>query len=137
MAWEVRLTDALKDWFENELSDEEQDAITAAGHVLADRGPSLGRPLVDNVHQSRHKNMKELIPPSGNIRILFAFDPERKAILLIGGDKTGEWNKWYGRNVPLADALYDQHLADIEKKRKGATDVQDSQVRRSHRRNRR
>ncbi len=54
--------------------------------------------------------MKELIPPAENIRILFAFDPRRSAILLVGGDKTGEWNRWYKRMIPVADRLYDEHL---------------------------
>jgi len=54
--------------------------------------------------------MKELIPPAENIRILFAFDPRRSAILLVGGDKTGEWNRWYKRMIPVADQLYEEHL---------------------------
>lgn len=82
--------------------------------VLEERGPALGRPLVDNVHQSQHPNMKELRPLGGNIRILFAFDPRRSAILLVGGDKTGHWNEWYAEQVPVADALYDEHLQEIE-----------------------
>lgn len=79
--------------------------------------------------------MKELIPPSSNIRILFAFDPQRKAILLIGGDKSGEWNKWYDRMVPVADALFDSHLEEIANE--GAQNAKNSQVPRSQRRNRR
>jgi hypothetical protein len=58
--------------------------------------------------------MKELRPTS-TIRILFAFDPRRVAILLIGGDKGGSWNRWYGEKVPVADQLYDDHLAEIER----------------------
>jgi hypothetical protein len=57
--------------------------------------------------------MKELRPRGGNIRILFAFDPLRTAILLIGGDKTGAWNEWYARMIPVADDLYDEHLAEL------------------------
>jgi len=71
--------------------------------------------LVDTIKQSRHANMKELIVPRGNIRILFAFDPRRMAILLIGGDKTDEWDKWYDRMVPVADDRYDEHLAALER----------------------
>lgn len=57
--------------------------------------------------------MKELIPPAGNIRILFAFDPRRVAILLIGGDKTGRWREWYDETIPVADRLYDEHLRTL------------------------
>lgn len=61
--------------------------------------------------------MKELRPPRGNLRVLFAFDPTRTAILLIGGDKTGQWQEWYVRMIPEADRLYDEHLAEIERER--------------------
>jgi len=91
--------------------------------VLAQRGPALGRPLVETIKQSRHANMKELIPPASDIRVLFAFDPRRTAILLIGGDKTGEWTAWYDRMVPAADDRCDEHLQEIE--REGAPHAQD------------
>ena len=87
MAWEVEYTDEFGAWWEG-LTDGEQEAITAAVAFLEERGPGLGRPLVDTVQGSRHPNMKELRPPAGNLRILFAFDPRRTAILLIGGDKS-------------------------------------------------
>jgi hypothetical protein len=75
--------------------------------------PALGRPLVDRIKASRHHNMKELRSTGGNVRILFAFDPERKAILLIGGDKTGQWKGWYSKSIPIADDLYDEHLENL------------------------
>ncbi len=62
--------------------------------------------------------MKELRPLGGDIRILFAFDPRRTAILLIGGDKTGKWNEWYAEIVPVADQLYDEHLAELVREEK-------------------
>jgi Phage derived protein Gp49-like (DUF891) len=65
-------------------------------------------PFVDNVKMSRHPNMKERRPLGGNIRILFAFDPRRTAILLIGGNKTNRWDRWYDETVPIADRLYDE-----------------------------
>jgi len=99
-------------------SKEEQDAITAVVEILEDRGPGLRRPLVGSIEQSRHANMKELIAPAGNIRVMFAFDPRRKAILLIGRDKTGRWQAWYDEMVPVADDLYDEHLASLERERK-------------------
>jgi hypothetical protein len=76
-------------------------------------GPTMGRPLVDTIKASRHPNMKELRPLASNIRILFAFDPRRMAILLLGGDKTNRWNAWYERMIPVADRLYDDHLVQL------------------------
>ena len=111
MAWEVEYTDQFEAWWET-LSEDDQDQIAAAVRILRDRGPSLGRPLADRISQSRHQNMKELRTTT-TIRILFAFDPRRTAILLIGGDKRGTWNHWYDEYVPLADQLYDDHLAEI------------------------
>lgn len=75
----------------------------------------LGRPLVDTIASSRHANMKELRPLATDIRILFAFDPRRMAILLLGGDKSGQWERWYKVNVPIADALYDEHIEALRK----------------------
>ena len=68
---------------------------------------------------SRHQNMKELrIQHAGRpYRVLFAFDPKRCAILLTGGDKTGK-DRWYEEFVPIADRLYDEHLAALEKEKK-------------------
>lgn len=114
MKWDVEFTDEFGTWW-GSLSDGEQEAIDATVEVLQERGPSLGRPLVDTVYGSRHQNMKELRPPAGNIRILFAFDPSRTAILLIGGDKTNQWNHWYDQMIPVADQLYDEHLVIIKK----------------------
>ena len=111
MSWEVEYTDEFERWWD-ELSEDEQEAIDAAIELLEEHGPGLGRPLVDTIKQSRHQNMKEL-RVAGTIRILFAFDPRRVAILLTGGDKRGDWNRWYDEFVPMADALYDDHLAEI------------------------
>jgi hypothetical protein len=58
--------------------------------------------------------MKELRPPTGHLRILFAFDPRRAAILLIEGDKRHRWSDWYRITVPIADQLYDEHLATLQ-----------------------
>jgi hypothetical protein len=95
--------------------------VIAAVELLGEHGPQLGRPLVDAVVGSRHKNMKELRPGSSGrseLRILFTFDPRRKAILLVAGDKAGNWNKWYRTNIPIADDRFDDHL----KKLKGRAD---------------
>ena len=98
------------------------DQVLAALRILRDEGPGLGRPLVDTITASRHKNMKELRPGSAGsseIRILFAFDPKRQAIMLLAGDKSGQWEKWYRKNIPAADALYDKHVEDLARKESG------------------
>ncbi|WP_460889622.1 type II toxin-antitoxin system RelE/ParE family toxin [Promicromonospora xylanilytica] len=100
------------------LEEESFVQVRAAINVLRDRGPQLGRPLVDSVTGSRHKNMKELRPGSAGrseLRVLFAFDPARSAILLVGGDKAGRWQDWYRSAIPLADDRYDSHLEALKK----------------------
>lgn len=115
--WEVEYTDEFAEWWIT-LTEKQQDAIAAAVEVLEERGPGLGRQLVDTIHGSRHANMKELRPPGGSIRIFFAFDPVSCAILLIGGDKTNHWKKFYDELIPLADRLYDEHLHTLEREGK-------------------
>ena len=99
------------------LEQADAEALLAAVRVLRIEGPALGRPLVDTVVASRHANMKELRPGSTGrteIRVLFAFDAERTAILLVGGDKSGDWVGWYKRNIPVADARFDEHQAALK-----------------------
>lgn len=95
------------------LGDEDAHRIAASLDRLAERGPTLGRPFVDSVKGSRHHNMKELRSVGGQLRALFAFDPRRHAIVLLGGDKSGDWQGWYTRHIPLADKLYDKHLRSL------------------------
>ena len=109
--WDVELTDQFEAWW-NKLAIEDQQGIDAAVRVLEERGPGLGRPLVDTVEGSRHANMKEL--RVGTIRVLFAFDPRRAAILLLGGDKRDRWQEFYAQMIPLADQLVDEHLKELE-----------------------
>jgi hypothetical protein len=109
--WDVEFTDQFEAWWDT-LSAEEQQAIDAAVRVLERRGPALGRPLVETVESSHHANMKEL--RVGTIRVLFAFDAKRTAILLIGGDKRGRWQQFYPQTIRLADKLFDEHLANLE-----------------------
>lgn len=101
------------------LDDDSRHQVVAAIELLQDLGPGLGRPLVDTVTASRHKNMKELRPGSSarsELRVLFAFDPRRRAILLIAGDKAGNWKSWYRKNIPVADDLFDEHLDALKGK---------------------
>ena len=115
--WEVDV-ELIEDWLKA-VDDDTYDQIGAAIEVLAEHGPGLGRPLVDSIVGSRHKNMKELRPGSSGrseLRILFAFDPRRRAILLLAGDKQGAWAKWYRKNLSVADDRYDEHLENLRKK---------------------
>jgi hypothetical protein len=112
MGWGVEYTDEFERWW-LDLTEDEQDGIIAAVAHLERLGPGLGRPLADTIRASRHPNMKELRPPVGSIRILFAFDPRRMAILLIGGNKTHRWTAWYDEMIPIADRLYDEHLEEL------------------------
>lgn len=114
MQWDVEITDQFADWFST-LSAREQEAIRTAVAFLEERGPGLGRPFVDTISGSRHPNMKELRPKPGNLRVFFAFDPRRTAIILCGGDKTDRWQAFYAAMVPYADDLYDAYLSEIEK----------------------
>jgi hypothetical protein len=114
MIWDIEYTDEFEEWWFS-LSERDQNRIRASIAVLEQLGPGLGRPLVDTIHRSHHANMKELRPPGSNIRILFAFDPRRIAILLIGGDKTNQWEVWYRAMIPVADQLYDDHLATLRR----------------------
>ena len=109
--WEVEFHPDCETWA-NDLSQPDKEALLAAIRILRGEGPTLGRPLVDTIVGSRHPNMKELRPGStgrSEIRVLFAFDAERQAILLIGGDKSEDWKGWYERNIPIADESFDEH----------------------------
>lgn len=113
--WEVEFHPACEAWADA-LDQTDAEALLAAIRVLRDVGPSLGRPLVDRVVTSRHQNMKELRPGStgrSEIRVLFAFDRIRRAILLVGGDKSDDWGGWYEINVPVADDRFEAHQAAL------------------------
>jgi hypothetical protein len=86
--------------------------------VLERNGPAEGRPLVDTITASRIANMKDLRPPSAGhseIRILLVFDPWRSVILLVAGDRSGQWEKCYRTAIPRAEQLYDDYLAERRK----------------------
>jgi hypothetical protein len=111
--WEVEVTDQFLEWWDA-LSADQQETAAARVDLLAERGPELGRPVVDRIHSSRHHNMKELRAAKGGaLRVLFMFDPRRQVILLLGGDKSGEWSAWYEWAVPMADDLYDVYLQEL------------------------
>lgn len=114
--WEVEVTDEFAEWWHN-LTSDQQESVTDRVDLLAQRGPDLGRPVVDRIRASRHHNMKELrAAKDGALRVLFMFDPRRQAILLLGGDKSGAWNDWYEWAIPAADDLYDDYLDELRQK---------------------
>ncbi|MDF5977534.1 type II toxin-antitoxin system RelE/ParE family toxin [Pseudomonas aeruginosa] len=113
VAWDIEYTDEFGDWW-GSLSEDEQESLAVTVRLLEERGAILGAPP-----QQRH----QWLPPwpyeratdstrRATFRTLYAFDPRRSAILLIGGDKTGD-DRWYELNVPIADRLYDEHLHQL------------------------
>jgi hypothetical protein len=114
MACEVEFTDEFGEWW-NGLTAEEQESIAVSVGLLERHGVALKYPHCSGVSQSKHSHMRELrIQHAGRpYRVLYAFDPRRIAMVLIGGDKTGD-DRWYERFVPLADAIYDRHLKELE-----------------------
>ena len=115
MAWDLYLNSQVDQWLDDLAeSDRESYVQVIAGiEVLAEIGPSLGRPLVDRIKGSKLHGMKELRPGSAGrteIRLLFVFDPWRSAILLVGGDKPGNWTNWYRAAIPIAERMYEEYL---------------------------
>lgn len=116
--WEVEYR-YIRDWLDK------QDAETvahvfAALELLQEQGPNLGRPLADIVQGAPLKNLKELRPASpgkSEVRILFAFDQRRQAVMLLAGDKAKgksrqlKWTNWYKQAIPQAMRVYREHLA--------------------------
>jgi len=115
MSWEVEYTDEFGGWW-NGLSEAEQEDISATAEILMERGPDLPFPHSSGVVGSKHAHMRELRVQSGGkpLRIFYAFDPRRTAILLIGGDKTGD-KRFYKKMIPVADRLYDQYIEELRK----------------------
>lgn len=118
--WEILMTDEVEQFLDT-LYESDRDThklVNQAILVLERNGPAEGRPLVDTISGSSIPNMKELRPGSvgkSEIRILFAFDPWRSAILLIAGDKAGQWQRWYRQAIPRAEQLYESYLQERRK----------------------
>ena len=113
--WEVETTDAFDDWWQN-LTEQEQDDVTAVVELLGERGAHLPFPHSSGIEGSRFSHMRELrIQSHGDpIRVFYAFDPRRVAVLLIGGIKTGKEKRFYKEYVRRADTLYEEHLKSLE-----------------------
>jgi hypothetical protein len=119
VAHRLEIVAEVRDWLHQLRRDDRVSAILVGQAITAllDEGPSLGRPLVDRVRGSTLHNLKELRPGSTGtteIRILFIFDPARDAVLLVAGDKAGQWTAWYRESIPLAEARYTSYLKEKE-----------------------
>jgi hypothetical protein len=114
MAWEIEYTDEFGEWWET-LNEKEQNDITVVVNLLIERGANLPFPYSSGIVGSKHSQMRELrVQSSGRpLRIFYAFDPRRTAILLTGGDKTGD-DRFYETFIPIADRLFDIYLQEIE-----------------------
>jgi hypothetical protein len=118
--WEILLSAEVEVFLDDlyESDPASHQLVNQAILILERNGPGEGRPLVDSITASRIANMKELRPPSSGrseIRILLVFDPWRAAILLVAGDKSGQWDKWYRTAVPRAERSYDDYLVGRRK----------------------
>lgn len=113
MAFEVEFTEEFEAWW-NGLNEEQQESVAYSVRLLEERGPALRRPHVGMLSGSRYPNLKELrVQHHGRpYRIRFAFDPRRVALLLLGGDKTGN-SRWTVAAIIRAENLYEAHLAEL------------------------
>jgi len=115
MAWSIIVVEPALSWLHGLRRTDRLTLvlISQAIQALAIEGPALGRPLVDTIKSSTLPNLKELRPGSAGaseVRLLFVFDPQRQAVILVGGDKAGNWRGWYRTAVPLAETAYADHL---------------------------
>jgi hypothetical protein len=120
VAWAVEMADQFEPEFDA-FDEDVRAEILAFSLVLERFGPQLGRPRVDTLKGSRHPNMKELrfSAADGEWRAAFAFDPRRRAILLVAGDKSGGSEKrFYRELIRKADQRFEAHLARLKRERK-------------------
>ncbi|MFC5264568.1 type II toxin-antitoxin system RelE/ParE family toxin [Kribbella qitaiheensis] len=108
----IYVLDGCQKWMDSP-SDKDYEALAGRVDLLSEQGPATPRPTVDTIEGSRHSNMKEL--RCGKYRVLFAFDPQTRAVLLIGGSKENRWTEWYKENIPIADDLFDDWLANLNR----------------------
>ncbi|MCH4563658.1 type II toxin-antitoxin system RelE/ParE family toxin [Halomonas sp. EGI 63088] len=112
--WHIVTVERFDSWF-LQLSEAEQESVLTGLFKLESLGPQLGRPDVDSLKGSRKvTNLKELRIQHGGkpFRILFAFDPARQAVMLCGGDKTGD-KRFYQTMIPIAEREFIDHLASL------------------------
>jgi hypothetical protein len=122
--WTIKTTAEVREWLRalRQADPETYLSVNVAIDMLAETGPGLGRPLVDTLQGSNISNLKELRPRSGRdvaIRVLFVFDPWSQAVLLVAGNKAGDWSRWYKTAIPVAEIAFDGWLALERKRREG------------------
>src|SRR5688572_4705908 len=118
MSWSIVVVEPALSWLHALRRTDRKTllSVSQAIEALSIEGPALGRPLVDTIKDSRLGNLKELRPGSAGateVRLLFVFDPQRQAVILVGGDKAGHWRGWYRTAIPLAETAYADHLRRI------------------------
>ena len=123
--WAIRTTSEVRDWLRSlrRTDPETYRSVNVAIDMLADVGPGLGRPLVDTLQGSSLSNLKELRPRSGRdvaVRVLFVFDPWSQAVLLVAGNKAGDWSGWYKAAIPVAEVAFEGWVAFERKRREGS-----------------
>ena len=112
--WVIVRTPEVERWLRR-LTEKDRLRIEGSIEQLRLDGPSLVAGRSKLIKTSRHHNMKELRSVGGHLRVLYAFDPRQRAVLLVGGDKAGDWNGWYSKYVKVADAAYSKHLRSLGK----------------------
>ena len=115
MAWSIIVVEPALSWLHGMGRTDRRTLIliSQAIEALSIEGPALGRPLVDTIKGSALPNLKELRPAStgaSEVRLLFVFDPQRQAVILVGGDKAGNWRGWYRTAISLAETAYVDHV---------------------------
>jgi hypothetical protein len=115
VSWEIEYTNEFELWWQT-LREEQQDDIVSVVQLLEEKGTQLPFPYSSDIKVSKNSHLRELRIQSGGkpIRIFYAFDPRRVAILLIGGDKTGD-KRFYEKYIPIADRLYEEYLQEISR----------------------
>jgi hypothetical protein len=121
VTWTIVVVEPLRSWLHKLRTTDRKTLLLIARAIdaLADEGPALGRPLVDTIQGSSLANLEELRPGSAGsseVRLLSVFDAVRQAVLLVGGNKAGNWHSWYRTAVPLAEAAYDKHIRQLREK---------------------
>ncbi len=117
MSYRLEVVSEVREWLHQLRRTDRATArlVGRAVTALLDEGPHLGRPLVDRLKASDLHNLKELRPGSAGtseVRIIFIFDPERNVVLLVAGDKAGQWTRWYRQAIPLAEERYAAYLKE-------------------------
>jgi hypothetical protein len=114
VVWDIEGSEEFGEWFAG-LTRSEKISVAGKIDLLEEKGPALGRQHADTLRGSKLPNLKELIIQHAGdaFRVIFAFDPRRTAILLVGGRKSG--NKWYKTSIPGAERIYERYIEEIRK----------------------